>query len=136
EDARYASYEEDTDYADATLGDVIFEKEIETSTLPKSGIARLLNISQFADRLPEFKGIYHVMVRSTEDYWVRSSRYISVSDIGLIAKEGQDKIFVFTNSLKTAEGMNDVQVNVYGYNNQLIGNGVTNGDGVAEIIYS
>ncbi len=136
EDARYASYEDESNYADATLGDVIFEKEIETSTLPKSGIARLLNISQFADRLPEFKGIYHVMVRSTEDYWVKSSRYISVSDIGMIAKEGQDKIFVFANSLKTAESMNDVQVNVYGYNNQLIGSGVTNGEGVAEIDFS
>src|SRR5690606_4804452 len=136
EDAQYAAYYGDEDYADATLGDVIFEKEIQTSTLPKNGIARLLNISQFADRLPEFKGIYHVMVRSTEDYWVRSSRYISVSDIGMIAKEGQDKIYVFANSLKTAETMQDVQVNVYGYNNQLIGNGVTNSDGVAEISYS
>src|SRR5690606_19797716 len=102
EDARYASYEEE-DYVDATLGDIIFEKEIQTSTLPKSGIARLLNISQIADRLPEFKGIYHVMVRSTEDYWVRSSRYISVSDIGMIAKEGQDKIYVFANSLRSEE---------------------------------
>ena len=40
------------------------------------------------------------MIRSTEDYWVRDSRYISLSDLGLIAKEGQDKIYVFANSLK------------------------------------
>ena len=43
-----------------------------------------------------------------EDYWVKDSRYISVSDIGLVAKEGVDKIFVFANSIKTAEGMNGV----------------------------
>ena len=40
------------------------------------------------------------MIRSTEDYWVRDSRFISLSDLGLIAKEGQDKIYVFTNSIK------------------------------------
>ena len=88
--------------SDATLGDVIYEKEIDTRSLPKSGIGRVLNFSQFEDRLPDFKGIYHVMIRSTEDYWIKDSRYISLSDLGLIAKEGQDKIYVFTNSIKNA----------------------------------
>ena len=108
--ASYASYEEDYEgeyyydegSSDAMLGDVIYEKEIDTRSLPKSGAGRLLNFSQFEDRLPDFKGVYHVMIRSSEDYWVRDSRYISLSDLGLIAKEGQDKIYVFANSIKTA----------------------------------
>jgi uncharacterized protein YfaS (alpha-2-macroglobulin family) len=138
----YASYEEyDGDYydeeaSDATLGDVIYEKEIDTRSLPKSGIGRVLNFSQFEDRLPDFKGIYHVMIRSTEDYWIKDSRYISLSDLGLIAKEGQDKIYVFTNSLKNASPVDGVNVSVYAANNQLIGNGSTNSEGVAEIAYS
>ena len=114
---------------DATLGDVIYEKEIDTRSLPKSGAGRLLNFSQFEDRLPDFKGVYHVMIRSTEDYWVKDSRYISLSDLGLIAKEGQDKVYVFTNSLKTAEPVNGVTVAVYANNNQLIGTGSTNAQG-------
>ena len=45
------------DYSsDAMLGDVIYEKEIDTRSLPKSGAGRLLNFSQFEDRLPDFKG--------------------------------------------------------------------------------
>ncbi len=141
--ASYASYdgEYEGDYYDdyggnAMLGDVIYEKEIDTRSLPKSGAGRLLNFSQFEDRLPDFKGVYHIVIRSTEDYWVKDSRYISLSDLGLIAKEGQDKIYVFTNSLKTADPVNGVNVSVYSNNNQLIGTGATNADGVAEIAYS
>jgi uncharacterized protein YfaS (alpha-2-macroglobulin family) len=132
-------YEDEGDYyddyssGDITLGDVIYEKEIDTRSLPKSGAGRLLNFSQFEDRLPEFKGVYHVMIRSTEDYWVRDSRFISMSDLGLIAKEGQDKLYVFVNSIKSALPADKVNVAVYAANNQLIGTGSTNAEGVAEI---
>lgn len=137
----YASYDEDYYYdeyggGDAMLGDVIYEKEIDTRLLPKSGAGRLLNFSQFEDRLPEFKGVYHVVIRSAEDYWVKDSRYISLSDLGLIAKEGQDNIYVFTNSIKTADPVKGVNVSVYSTNNQLIGTGATDNDGVATIAYS
>lgn len=118
------------------LGDVIYEKEIDTRSLPKSGAGRILNFSQFEDRLPDFKGVYHIVIRSAEDYWVKDSRYISLSDLGLIAKEGQDKIYVFTNSIKSAEPVNGVNVSVYSANNQLIGTGSTDKDGVATIAYS
>lgn len=121
---------------DAMLGDVIYEKEIDTRSLPKSGAGRLLNFSQFEDRLPDFKGVYHVMIRSTEEYWVRDSRFISLSDLGLIAREGQDKMYVFANSIKTAAPAEGVNVVVYAANNQLIGSGSTNSEGVAEIPYT
>jgi alpha-2-macroglobulin len=122
---------------DAMLGDVIYEKEIDTRSLPRSGAAgRILNFSQFEDGLPDFKGVYHVMLRSTEDYWVKDSRFISLSDLGLIAKEGQDKIFVFTNSIKTAGAVEGAIVNVYSVNNQLLGTATSNSEGVAEIAYS
>lgn len=139
--ANYSDEYEGGDYyyeerSDAQLGDVIYEKEIDTRSLPKSGGGRLLNFSEFEDRLPDFKGIYHVMIRSTEDYWVRDSRYISLSDLGLIAKEGQGKLFVFVNSIKNAAGLNGVNVSAYSANNQLIGTAATNNDGVAEIAYS
>ena len=114
-------------------GDVVYTKEIDTRSLPKSGAGRILNISQFEDRLPESKGIYHVVLRSTEDYWIQDSRFISLSDIGLIAKQGEDKLLVFANSIKTAGAINGVTVNVYGTNNQLLGTGATNDEGVAEV---
>lgn len=120
---------------DGIAGDVIYEKEIETRTLPKSGSARLFNFN-IDDKLPEFKGIYHIKIKSSEDYWVSDSRFISLTDLGLIAKEGSDKIFVFVNSLKTAEAVTGVNVLAYGSNNQLLGTASTGADGVAEINYT
>ena len=114
------------------LGDVIMEKEIDTKTLPKYGNSRLLHFD-ITDKLPEFKGIYHIKVRSTQDYWVNDSRFVSMSDIGLIAKEGKDKVFVFANSIKTATPQDGVTINVYGNNNQLLGMATTNSSGVAEV---
>jgi len=114
-------------------GDVIYSKEIDTRSLPKSGNGRLLNLNQFQDRLPEFRGIYHVEIRSTTDYWVRDSRLISSSDIGLIARQSEDKVVVFANSLRSATPQEGVSVNVYGSNNQLLGTGTTNKEGVAEL---
>jgi uncharacterized protein YfaS (alpha-2-macroglobulin family) len=130
------SYEPDDD--NVTLGDVIYEQEIDTRTLPRSAtssVNRILNLD-IADKLPEFKGIYHVMIRSVKDYWVRDSRFVSLSDIGMIAKEGKEKIIVFTNSIKTAAPLTGVAVQAYGANNQLLGAGTTGNDGVAEIVYT
>jgi uncharacterized protein YfaS (alpha-2-macroglobulin family) len=121
--------------SDATVGDIIFQQEIETRSLPKLGNSRLFHFN-IDDKLPDFKGIYHIMLRSAKDNWVRDSRFISLSDIGLIAKEGQEKILVFANSIKTAGAMQGVNVTAYGANNQILGMGPTGADGVAEIAYS
>lgn len=120
---------------DATLGDVIYEQEMDTRNLPKRGASRIFNFN-IADKLNDFKGIYHIRVRSTEDYWVSDSRYISLSDIGIIAKQGRDKIFVFTNSIKSAKPLDNVSIVVYGGNNQVLGVGNSNAEGVAEIEYT
>ncbi len=122
-------------YGDATLGDVIYEKEIDTKTLPQNGNSRLFNFN-IQDRVPDFKGIYHIKIRSMDDYWVSDSRFISLSDIGLVAKEGKEKIFVFANSIKSAQSLKDVSIIAYGANNQVLGMGNTNGDGVAEIAFT
>lgn len=122
---------------DIQFGDVIYEQEVETRSLPLSGSGnnRIFNFN-IADRLPDFKGIYHVMIRSTTDYWVRDSRFVSLSDIGLIAKEGKEKILVFANSIKNAAPLSGVNMIAYGANNQVLGMGATTADGVAEIAYS
>jgi uncharacterized protein YfaS (alpha-2-macroglobulin family) len=127
----------DNSSEDITFGDVIYEQEVDTRTLPKSGNGggRLLNLS-ISDKLPELKGIYHVMIRSVKNYWVNDKRFVSLSDIGLIAKEGHEKILVFANSIKTAAALPGVNVLAYGSNNQLLGMATTSADGVAEITYT
>jgi alpha-2-macroglobulin len=120
---------------DASLGDLVYEQEMETRSLQKNGSNRLFNFS-ITDKLPEFKGIYHVMIRSTKDYWVKDSRFVSLSDIGLIAKEGNEKILVFANSIRNAAALPGVNILAYGANNQLLGMAATGADGVATIAYT
>ena len=121
--------------AEMQLGDIVFENEIDTRSLPKYGNSRLFKFNP-EDRLADFKGIYHIRIQSTTNYWESDSRFIAMSDLGLIAKEGKDKMFVFVNSIKSAESLNGVNVIAYGVNNQVLGNGTTNADGVAEIAYT
>jgi uncharacterized protein YfaS (alpha-2-macroglobulin family) len=125
-------YEGDNSDDGSTFGDIIYEQEIDTRSLPRYGNSRLFSFN-IQDRLPDFKGIYHIKIRSATDYWVSDSRFISKSDLGLIAKEGTDKLFVFANSIKTAQPVNGMNVVVYGNNNQVLGTGATNADGVAEV---
>jgi hypothetical protein len=121
--------------ADMELGDVVYEKEIDTRSLPKYGNSRLFKFNP-EDKLADFKGIYHIKIRSTRDYWESDSRFIAMSDLGLIAREAKDKMVVFVNSIKTAESVNGVNVVAYGANNQVLGNASTDANGVAEIVYT
>src|SRR5450432_1643352 len=124
-----------SDNGDGALGDVIYEQEVDTRSLPKNGSNRLFNFN-ITDKVPEFKGIYHLMIRSATDYWVKDRRFVSLSDIGLIAREGREKILVFANSIKNAAAIAGVNIVAYGANNQLLGMGSTGADGVAEIAYA
>lgn len=128
----YYYYEED---GDAVLGDVVYESVIDTRSLPKYGSGRLFQFN-LTDKLSDVKGIYHVKIRSTEDYWISDSRFVALSDVGLIAKQGVDKMLVFANSIQTAKAMSGVAVSVYGANNQLLGTATTNSDGVAEVPFA
>lgn len=131
-DGNDEDYYYDEGNSDLSLGDVIYEQEVDTRSLPKYGNSRLFSFN-VEDRLPDFKGIYHIKIRSAKDYWISDSRFVSKSDIGLIAREGKDKLFVFANSIKTAQPVNGVNVIVYGNNNQVLGAAATNADGVAEV---
>jgi uncharacterized protein YfaS (alpha-2-macroglobulin family) len=53
-----------------------------------------------------------------------------ISDIGIIAKQGQDKnIHIFTTSLSNAEIMTGVKVDVLDYQQQVLKNGITDENG-------
>ncbi|HTS43860.1 MAG TPA: hypothetical protein VMH01_05650, partial [Puia sp.] len=58
---------EESDYyydnSSTTAGDVIYEQEVDTRSLPRYGNSRVFNFN-ISDKLPDFKGIYHLMIRS------------------------------------------------------------------------
>lgn len=125
-------YDYDNEDPTYVVSDVVYEEEISTAKLQKKGEARILNFN-FKDKLPEFNGIYSISLRSTGDYWVSDMRLISSSDIGIIARKTANSIVLFTNSLNTANALGNVELKIYGINNQIIGNAKTDNFGNAVI---
>ena len=124
------------DRTDASqFGDIVYEKEIEANELQRYGNSRLLTLD-FEDKLSEFKGIYSIEVRSTNDYWLKDQKLVSISDIGLIVKEGKNSITVFANSLLTAQPLSDAGITFIGSNNQVTYTTKTNANGIATYEFS
>ncbi len=117
---------------DIQFGDVVYEANINVMQLPLEGRNRILHFD-FKDKIADHQGVYYVSVRSPDDYWISDQRLISFSNIGLIAKHSDRKITAFANEISTAESIHQLNVLVYGKNNQLLGKAVTNEKGVAEI---
>ena len=136
EDGDDAYYDEGDYGSNYTQGDVVYEKVIDTKQLARARSGSRLYTLIPNEILKEFNGIYHLKIRSTEDYWLSDSRFISLSDIGIISKVGKNKIHIYTNSISTASPMSGVAIAVYGKNNQLLAKGTTNSNGRAEVTYT
>ncbi|GAB2795687.1 hypothetical protein GCM10027275_46120 [Rhabdobacter roseus] len=111
--------------------DLVVDKTVDTENLPQKQGISVLNLA-----LPdgnERRGIYLVSVQSKEQAYLGSTRLVSVSDVGLIAKQGTDDLWVFANSIKTSEPLSGVEITLVSSNNQTIHTLKTNGDGVAHV---
>jgi alpha-2-macroglobulin len=112
-----------------SMGDQVFSREYQSRDLQRIGGTTLLNIP--LDESARFKGFYVVTVGSTDKSWIRSTRLISVSDIGLIAKKSEDDIIVFANSIKTTGPLAGIKISFISTNNQTVHTATTDGSGVA-----
>jgi uncharacterized protein YfaS (alpha-2-macroglobulin family) len=116
------------------LGNVLNERTYTVAGLPKTQGLRLLNLDlkdlEFSGGL---KGLYVVKVQDTERQWLQVSKLVSVSDIGMIVKQGKNgSTLVFANSIRTAKPLSGVEVRFVSSNNQVISTSVTNREGVAK----
>ncbi len=62
-----------------------------------------------------------------------SSKVLFLSNLGISANIGNEQAFVSVFSLDKAEPLNDIEVQIYGANNELLGTAKTNDDGIAII---
>ena len=113
------------------IGDVVYEKEIETKNLKKINGTALLNVD-FSD-INQFKGLYVIKVRSADEQWLQDTKFVSISDIGLIAKQGKDDMLLMAHSIINNEPLADVEINLISHNNQTVFTTKTDGNGVIHI---
>ena len=78
-----------------------------------------------------YKGFYLVEIANPAEAWRRTSKLVSISDIGLIVKRSDNEVLVFATSLVTNGAMQGITVSLVSTNNQIIGSSQTDGDGVA-----
>ncbi|MBS1774032.1 MAG: alpha-2-macroglobulin family protein [Bacteroidetes bacterium] len=127
EDDNYNSYEY---FKTDNLGDTVFSKVYETSKLPKQNAASILHLD-FKDKIKGYDGIYVLTVASKDHRWIQDTKVISISDIGLIVKEERDNIYVFANSIRTAQAISGAKVSFISTNNQKLYTATTDNEGVA-----
>jgi uncharacterized protein YfaS (alpha-2-macroglobulin family) len=127
-------YDNGYDYNDgyyvSYYGQQLYEEEITFEATPNLRQRKTLNLDRVLDA--RFKGIYIAEVRSDQDYWLRDSKLICISDIGLITKKAGNEVLIFANSIKTAEPMANVTINVISTNNQTLFSAKTGPDGVVK----
>jgi uncharacterized protein YfaS (alpha-2-macroglobulin family) len=79
------------------------------------------------------QGVYLVAVNSEEEAYLGATKLVSISDIGLIAKQGKDEIWIFANSIKTNDPIADLELTLVSSNNQTVHTFKTDGEGVAHV---
>ncbi|MGI4862679.1 MAG: alpha-2-macroglobulin family protein [Janthinobacterium lividum] len=132
---------EDGEYVDRSYqyyelenrGDVLFTRTYATAGLRKENGLRLLNLNlkelEFSAPL---KGLYVVRVQDTEHLWLREEKLVTLTDLGLIAKQNADgSAVIFLNSLRSAKPVSGATVRFISTNNQVMGTATTNAQGVA-----
>lgn len=122
------TYNEDYD---GQYSDLIVNKTVETANLPIVKGVSALNLA-LPDAKNTFRGIYVVTVQSKEEQYTQATKLVSISDIGLIAKQGKDELWVFANSIKTAEVLKNIEVSLISSNNQTVLTAKTDGSGIAK----
>jgi uncharacterized protein YfaS (alpha-2-macroglobulin family) len=123
----------DVSYMDLDqYADTVFTRVYSTADLGRdaNGVAVYsFDVKQHATR----KGMYMVKVESTTDQWVNAAKLVAVSDVGLLAKQGLDDLTVFTNSIRDASPLTNVDITLYSTNHQVIDRFATGGNGVLTI---
>lgn len=129
-DGDYYDYFDYKFYDISKYGKVVAEQEYATNELEKMGSVRLLNVD-FEDKLDRFNGIYVIKVTDADRHYITDSKIISYSDIGMIARQEEDKVYVFLNSISEAKPLGGVEVSFVSTTNQNLIKTSTDADGVA-----
>lgn len=109
----------------------VLDKTVKTANLPKVNGITAFNLD--LPKIDNFKGIYLIQISSKTDYYLNATKMVSVSDIGLITKQSANDLFIYANSILTAEAMGGVDLHVISSNNQDVFQVKTNSEGIAVV---
>ncbi len=97
-------------------------KSNETITTP-------VNLGEFFT--DKYRGIYQVIAYDNDHRWRQDSKYVIITDLGIVVKMGRNELMVWVNSLESLEPQSKVKVSLLSRNNQKLAETFTDGNGVA-----
>ena len=77
------------------------------------------------------RGVYLISVGSADEAYMNASQLVSVSDIGLVARQTATEVLVWAKSIRTAQNLQGVDVSLVSSNNQSVMTLKTDGEGFA-----
>lgn len=125
------AYDDRQNYYVNYYGKQLYEEKLTFEAVRNRRQSTVVNLKQALNQ--RFKGVYVVQVSSEEDYWRRDAKLVAISDLGLIAKYSGDDLLVFANSLRTAEPVEGVEIQLISENNQTLASGQTDAQGFLRI---
>ncbi len=105
----------------------MLDKDISLDYRPNQKHTHYLNFSELIDNADN--GFYHIILSSEENYHTRDSMWLCITDIGLISKLAEDKLFVWAVSLESGKPQSNVDVSLFSLNNQQLAEDSTDKDG-------
>lgn len=110
-------------------------KPIQTETLDITSklneeVRTPINIGQYLDE--KRTGIFKITARDSNQRWVRSTQWVMLTDIGIIAKRAGDELWVWVNSLSNLKPIPLATVKLISDNNQTLFTGKTNWEGLVK----
>lgn len=116
-----------SDYADTVSTQVVATRDL--GSVERGVVGFTFDVRRQTSR----KGLYLVKVESTDQQWIQASTLVSLTDIGLIVKQGQSSWTAFVTSIADAQPKSAVELSLISTNNQVIKTVTTGADGVAHL---
>lgn len=108
------------------FGNIIFNENIILDSLNYGEDTTTLNIDQFINNE---KGIYQIKLFDKNRRYRNHKQWVILTDIGIITKETDNNLWVFTHNLSNTQPMKNVKIKLISYNQQEIFNGYTDDEG-------
>ncbi len=110
----------------AAAGDRLVEKTIAVERQRNAAVTTTLAVEELV--AGEEPGLYRVMV-NRPDHWQARHRWLLVTSIGAVAKQGRDGFLVWAVNNRTLRPLSGARVTLLSHQNQTIGSGRTDGAG-------
>ncbi|THB69680.1 MAG: alpha-2-macroglobulin family protein, partial [Desulfovibrio sp.] len=113
------------------LGDRIVDEEIQVAGGHNQVEQTVVNAGEHIQ--PDEPGIYRIQVAEPNNQWEVAQRWVLITDLGIVAKQGEDDFLVWVSSFDDLSAKAGVDITILSDQNQLIAQGQTDEDGLFRV---